>query len=160
METTVGGFAFTYFDPASYNALFILAETIGFVLLWTITNWAVCTLLGGKGKMKEIFTVVCYSLVPSLFGSIVYVIATNVLVPDEAAFLSILTLICTGYTLLMIMVGTMIVHDYSFMKFIGTALLTLVGCAIVLFLIIAITILVQQTWGFISTIYTEILKLF
>ena len=160
MQVTLGGFAFTYFDPASYNALFVLAETVGFVLLWTITNWAVCTLLSGKGKMKEIFTVVCYSLVPSLFGSIVYVIATNLLVPDEAAFLSILMLICSGYTLLMIVVGTMIIHDYSFMRFIGTALLTLVGCAIVLFLIIAITILIQQTWGFISTIYSEILKLF
>lgn len=160
METTVGGFAFTYFDPASYNALFILGETVGFVLLWTVTNWAVCTLFSGKGKVKEIFTVVCYSLVPSLFGSIVYVIATNVLVPDEAAFLSILTLICSGYTLLMIVFGTMIIHDYSFGKFIGTSLLTLVGCAIVLFLIIAVTILVQQTWGFISTIYSEILKLF
>ena len=159
METTLGGFAFTYFDPASYNALFILAETIGFVFLWTITNWAVCTLLSGKGKIKEIFAVVCYSLIPSLFGSVVYVIATNVLVPDEAAFLSILTLICTLYTLLMIVVGTMIIHDYSFGMFIGTALLTLVGCAIVLFLLIAITILIQQTWGFLSTIYSEVLKL-
>lgn len=160
METTAGGFAFVYFDPASYNALFILAETIGFVLLWTIANWAVCTLFSGKGKIKEIFTVICYSLVPSLFGSIVFVIASNVLVPDEAAFLSILLLICSGYSLLMIVVGTMIVHDYSLLKFIGTSLLTLLGCGIVLFLLIAVTILLQQTWGFISTIYSEILKLF
>lgn len=160
METTAGGFAFTYFDPASYNALFILAETIGFVLLWSIANWAVCTLFSGKGKIKEIFTVTCYSLIPSLIGSIVYVIATNVLVPDEATFLTILTFICTAYTFIMIVAGTMIIHDYSFGKFIGTGILSLIGCGIVLFLIIAVTILLQQTWGFISTIYSEILKLF
>lgn len=160
METTAGGFAFTYFDPASYNALIVFATSVGLVLLWTLSNWAVCTLLGGKGKIKEIFTVVCYSLIPSLIGSIVYVVATNVLVPDEAAFLSILTIICTAYSVILIMVGSMIVHDYTFGQFVGTALLTICGCAIVLFLIIAVIILIQQTWGFLSTIYTEILKLF
>lgn len=160
METTMGGFAFTYFDPASYNALLILAKTAGIVILWTVTNWAVCTLFGGKGKIKEIFAVISYSLIPSLLGSIIYVVATNVLVPDEAAFLSILTVICTGYTLLLLAIGSMIVHDYSLLKFIGTTLLTLVGCAIVVFLLIAVGILLQQTWGFLSTIYSEILKLF
>lgn len=160
METTMGGFAFTYFDPSSYNALLVLAKTAGIVILWTLANWAVCTLLGGKGKIKEIFTVISYSLIPSLFGSIVYVVATNVLVPDEAAFLGILMTICTLYTALLLAVGSMIVHDYSFLKFIGTTLLTLFGCAIVVFLLIAVGILLQQTWGFFSTIYTEIIKLF
>lgn len=160
METTLGGFAFTYFDPSSYNALLILAKTAGIVVLWTIANWGVCTLMGGKGKIKEIFTVISYSLIPSLVGSIVYVVATNLLVPDEAAFLGILTVICTGYTILLLAVGSMIVHDYSFGKFLWTAILTLIGCAIVVFLLIAVGILLQQTWGFISTIYTEIIKLF
>ena len=160
METTMGGFAFTYFDPTSYNALLILAKTAGFVILWTVANWAVSTLLGGKGKVKEIFAVVSYSLIPALLGSIIYVVATNLLVPNEAAFLSILTVICTGYSILLITIGSMTVHDYSFIKFLGTAFLTLIGCAIVVFLLIAVGILCQQTWGFISTLYTEIIKLF
>ena len=160
METTMGGFAFTYFDPSSYNALLILAKTVGMVVLWTVTNWAVCTLFGGKGKMKEIFTVISYSLIPSLLGSLIYIICSNVLVPEEAAFLSVLTVICTAFTVIMLAAGSMIVHDYSLGKFIGTTLLTLLGCAIVIFLLIAVAILLQQTGGFIATIYTEILKLF
>ncbi len=159
-ETTMGGFAFVYFDPASYNALLILAKTVGLVILWTAVNWAVCTLFGGKGKVKEIFTVICYSLVPSLLGSIIYVVVSNVLVPEEAAFLTILTTICTMYTLLLLIAGSMIVHDYSFGKFLGTALLTLFGCAIVLFILVTVIILMQQTWGFIVTIFNETVKLF
>jgi hypothetical protein len=46
------------------------------------------------------------------------------------------------------------------MKFIGTTLLTLLGCAIVIFLLIAVAVLLQQLGGFVGTIYTEILKLF
>lgn len=160
METTMGGFAFTYFDPSSYNALLVLGKTAGLVILWTVANWAVCTLFSGKGKIKEIFAVMCYSLIPSLIGSIVYVVCSNILTPDEAAFLNVLTIICTLYTVLLLAAGSIIVHDYSMIKFIGTTILSLLGCAIVVFLLIAVAVLLQQLGGFIGTIYTEILKLF
>lgn len=160
LETTMGGFAFTYFDPSSYNALLILVKTAGLVILWTVSNWAVCTLFGGKGKIKEILSVISYSLIPSLLGSVVYIVCTNILVPDEAAFLSVLLTICSAYTLIILAAGSMIVHDYGLGKFIGTTLLTLLGCAIVLFLLIAVGILLQQLGGFIATIYSEVLKLF
>lgn len=159
-ETTAGGFAFVYFDPASYNALLILAKTVGLVILWTVANWAVCTLMGGKGKVKEIFTVICYSLIPMLLSSIVFVVCSNFLVPDEAAFLTVLTTACTLYSLLLIVAGSMIVHDYSFGKFLWSSILTLFGCAIVVFMIVTVIILMQQTWGFLITIGSEIIKLF
>ncbi len=160
MTTTMGGFAFTYFDPSSYNALLILAKTAGLVILWTVTNWAVCTLLSGKGKIKEIFTVISYSLIPSLITSLVYIVFSNLLVPSEATFLDVLMVVGTMYTVLMLMAGSLIVHDYTLSKFIGTTILTLFGCGIVIFLLIAVGILLQQTGGFIGTIYSEILKLF
>lgn len=160
MESTMGGFSFVYFDPSTYNALLILAKTAGFVILWTVANWGVCTLLGGKGKMKEILSVISYSLIPSLVGSVVYIICSNVLVPDEAAFLDVLLTICSLYTILLLAAGSMIVHDFGFGKFIWTTILTLLGCAIVIFLLIAVGVLLQQAGGFIATIYSEILKLF
>lgn len=159
-ETTAGGFAFVYFDPASYNALLILAKTVGLVLLWTLANWAVCTLMGGKGKIKEIFTVVCYSLIPLLFSSVIFVVCSNFLVPEEAAFLTGLRTICILYAGLMLIAGSLIVHDYSFGKFLLTTILTLFGCGIVIFMLVTVIILMQQTWGFLVTIGSEILKLF
>ena len=95
-----------------------------------------------------------------MIGSVAYIVCSNVLVPDEAAFLGVLSVICTGYTLLLLAAGSMIVHDYGLGKFIGTTLLTLLGCAIVVFLLIAVAVLLQQLGGFIGTIYSEILKLF
>ena len=159
LRDTAGGFAFVYFDPSSYNALLILGKTAGIVILWTVANWGVCTLLGGKGKMKEIFSVISYSLIPLLFGSIIFVVASNLLVPDEATFLGVLTTICTIYSYLIIMIGSICVHDYSFGKFLWTTILTLFGCAIVIFLLIMVIVLMQQTWGFFVTLYSEILKL-
>lgn len=159
LQDTAGGFAFVYFDPSSYNALLILGKTAGIVILWTVANWGVCTLLGGKGKMTEIFSVISYSLIPLLFGSIIFVVASNLLVPDEAAFLTVLTTICTIYSYLIIMIGSITVHDFSFGRFLWTTILTLFGCAIVVFLLIMVIVLMQQTWGFFVTLYSEILKL-
>ena len=159
LQDTAGGFAFVYFDPSSYNALLILGKTAGIVILWTVANWGVCTLLGGKGKIKEIFSVISYSLIPLLFGSVIFVVASNLLVPDEAAFLTVLTTICTIYSYLIIMIGSITVHDFSFGRFLWTTILTLFGCAIVIFLLIMVIVLMQQTWGFFVTLYSEILKL-
>ena len=159
LKDTAGGFAFVYFDPSSYNALLILGKTAGIVILWTVANWGVCTLLGGKGKMKEIFSVISYSLIPLLFESIIFVVASNLLVPSEAAFLGVLTTICTVYSYLLIMIGSLTVHDFSFGKFLWTTILTLFGCAIVIFLLIMVIVLLQQTWGFFVTLYAEIIKL-
>lgn len=160
MTSTVGGFPFVYFDPSSYNALFILLQTVGIVVLWTISNWAVCTLMSGKGKLKEIFTVMCYSLVPSLIGSICFVVLTNVLVPDEITFITIFMNITTWYTYILLAIGSIQIHDYSLGKFIWTAFLTILGIAIIIFLAITIIILIQQTWGFVVTLYREVIRLF
>ncbi len=159
MQTTLGGFSFVYYDKATYNALMILLRTAGLAILWTVSNWAICTLRGGKGKMKEILTVFSYSLIPTLIGSIAYVVLTNVLTTDEGAFLTMFMTIATAYTIILLMIGTMIIQDFEFGEFIGTTLLTLLCMFIVLFLLVTVIILLQQSWGFIQTIYTEIVQL-
>lgn len=159
METTAGGFSFVYYDKADFNSLMILLRTVGLALLWTIGNWAIATLFGGKGTMKEILTVFSYSLIPTLIGSIAFVVLTNVLTPDEGAFLTMFMSIASAYTIILLMIGTMIIHDFEFGTFIWTTLLTLLCMAIVIFLLVTVIILLQQTWGFIMTLYTEIVQL-
>jgi hypothetical protein len=126
------------------------------VILWSVSNWAVCALRGGIGKLKEIFIVTCYSLIPIIFGNIIYVILTNIMLPTEAGFLSVLMNAFTIYAAFMLIIGIMKVHDYEFGKFITTTIMTIVGMAIVLCLIVLIIILVQQLGAFAITIIMEV----
>ena len=157
LTTTNGGFLYTYFNAATFNSLFILLRTIGIVFLWTFTNWAVSTLFGGIGKVKEIFVVVGYSLTPLIIGNLTNVIATNVLVPSEAQFLDVLMKILMAYTLILISIGTIVVHDFDFGHFVLTTLLTLVGIVIVVFVIFIAWLIIQQLFGFVLTLFNEII---
>ena len=152
----VKGFSFNYFDASSYNSFYVFLRTVGLVLLWSSANWLVCVLLGGIGKLKEIFIVTCYSLLPLVFANVLDMILSNILVPDEYVFMEILTTFCIIYTIFMLMVATMKIHDFSFGRFLGTSVLTIISMVIIVFLIFLIFLLAQQVYGWFYTLFVEI----
>ena len=159
METLAGGFMFTNYDPASFNSILVLITSVGLVVLWIVANWMVSTLLGGKGKMKEIVIVTCYSLQPLIWASIIRIVLTNVLLPNEASFLGILSTIATIYFFILLVNGMLKIHDYTMGKFLWTSLLSVIGMAIIVFLMIMLIILIQQFGAFVATLVTEIMTI-
>lgn len=156
LNDTSGGFAFTVFDSENYSAIYVLLSTVGLVLLFTISNWLICSLAGGIGTLREIFTVTCYSLIPMVAFRLFRIILTHILIPDEAAFLNVLAVVCLLYTLFMLIIGIMRIHDYEFGKFVATTIITVIGMVIIVFLLFLTFMLIQQVLNLISTIYIEI----
>ncbi len=159
LQTLAGGFLFTKYDPASFNSIWVFVRTIGLVVLWVTANWMVCTLLGGKGKLKEIIIVTCYSLMPLIVEKMIRLVLTNVLLPSEAAFLGVLDTIALIYFGIMLVIGLLKIHDFSMGRLIGTSILSVAGIAAIVFLIILIVILIQQFYGFIITVGSELFTL-
>lgn len=156
ISDTANGFAFNYFDAANYNSFYIFLGTVGLVILWTVSNWLVCVLMGGIGKLKEIFIVTVYGLLPTVFGSFVALVLSHILVPDEFIFVTILQTVCIIYSVFMITMGLMRMHDFEFGKFIFTTILTFVAMIIVVFLIFLMFLLTQQLVGWVQTLIIEI----
>lgn len=156
IQTIWGGFLFTNFDPGSFNSLWVFVQSAGLIALWVIANWLVTTLLGGKGTMKEIYIVSCYSLMPIIVQRVIYTVLTNILLDTEGSFLGILTTVALLYTGLILVIGMMRIHEFSMTRFIGTTLLTLFAMAAIVFLIILVGLLLQQLGGFVSTVFMEI----
>jgi len=136
-----------------------LVRSVGLVVLWIVADWMVCTLLGGKGKFREIIIITCYSLWPLIIEKILRLVFTNVLLPTEASFLNILDTIAIIYFIILMVIGLLKIHDFSMSRLIGTSALAIVGIAAIIFLIIMIVILVQQFWGFICTLVSEVLTI-
>ncbi len=155
LKETESGFLFKSPSNTSFNSLLVLLQSLGLVVLWTICNWAICTLQDGKGKLREIFIVASYSIVPLIISNIVYIIASNAILESEAAFLEIFVTVMTLLTAFILIMGTMIIHDYTFGKFVGTTIMSVLGILIVIFLAIVIVILVQQLFLFLGTVYRE-----
>ena len=156
-EVIFGGFIYSDYDPETFNSLLVLLRSVGFVVLWIISNWLICSLLGGLGRLREIIIVTCYSLMPIVFSSVITLVLSNVLLPTETVFLSILQTIALIYAGLMLVNGMIKIHDFSMPRFIGTTLLSIFGMAAIIFLIIMLVILLQQFGGFLSTLFVELL---
>jgi len=151
-----GGFMFKVTDLSNYNAILPLIGTVGIVLLWTVANWLVCILFEGKGKVKEIYCATCYCLLPLIVYNFAYVILSNVLIPSANSPFELLGNICYLFTGVLLLLAVTVIHDFSFFKAIGTAIATIIGMAIVAFILFSMLTLWQEILGFILSVFNEV----
>lgn len=137
---------------ALYECLMILLP-IG---LWIVANWCFTTLMDGEGSMKDIFVATCYALRPYIVMSIPLLVMSHVLVEKEMAFYTLGSQICLIWILGLMFFGMMTTHNYSLSKGILTAILTLVGICLIIFIALLALNVVQDTVNFVRDIYQEI----
>ncbi len=151
------GFIFNKSDINDVNAWYAIAQTFGLVLLFVVANWLVCVLFQGKGKLKEIYVGVCYSLLPMVIQAIGYDVLANVLTLEEQSFIDILNYVCIVLTAVYLIMALINIHEFTFARFVGTTIVTLLAMVLIIFLAFLIGILLQQSAEFISTIVSEVL---
>lgn len=153
----LAGYMYGYVDPSSYNAFFTFLGTSGVALLYTVANWGVCSVQGGKGRMYEVYISVAYSLIPIIVYRLFAIIISNVMTAEEAFFLGVFEMVAwiiAGFSLL---VANMEIHEYDFFKVLKTTVIILLGMGLIIFLIFMIIVLIQQLFTFVETIYNELL---
>ncbi len=150
------GFIINNNNPRAFNSLLIIVYSIVPVVLLSVANWSVTTLMDGKGKMKEIFMMVCYSYFPVIITGIITLVLSQVVIEDEIQFLSLLNGV--GYFLMvyMIFMGLISIHEYGLFKTIATIVVTGVAACIILFVGLLIFDLSQQIYGFLFSLYREV----
>ena len=150
------GFIFNNYYNVPLNIFYQLRIFMLPILLFCIANWAITKLLDGKGNFREIFMVICYSLIPLLIFNIISAIMSNVFSLSDAAYLLIINFIGIAWMCLMAFAGIQVVHEYSFGKMIGTLFLTAISAAIVIFICLLFFSLLQEIGSFVYSIYREI----
>ena len=155
VNTINSDFRYTSFDAATYNVAFQAVQTIGLVLLWTVANWGVCTLIEGKGKLKEVFTVTAYSTLPIIIYNFVSTPLSHILTSENSAAISGLRFLAYAICGIMLAVGLMTIHDISFPRFIMTAVLTVLHMILFVFVLFMVGILLTQFYNFIFNIIEE-----
>jgi len=126
------------------------------ILLWVTANWCLTTLFDGEGSFKDIFTAVCYSLLPLPLLMIPAVLITNIITLTEAGMVNLIISFAWVWVGLLVFTGMMVTHDYTLGKNVLTCLGTIVGMAFIMFVALLFTGLLTKMVGFISQIYVEI----
>ena len=125
--------------------------------LFCIANWAVGTIGNGEGKINEICTFAALALTPYILCSLTATALSNILVLEEESFLQVLLVIGGLWSGMLLFQAIRIVHNYSGLMTMGIILLTVLGIAIILFILLLLYALFQQMYSFVSTIYSELM---
>lgn len=151
----------TVFDvnPFYFDQISILETTIVSLIVYAmvcIANWCFCSLLNGKGKMKDIFVVVAYSLIPYIISRFAWVLLSNIFTIDEQVLFSYVVVLTKIWCVIMVFLGLKEIHEYSAKKTLLSLALTIVGVVIMLFLGILFVLMTQQLYTFILKVLFEL----
>lgn len=149
------GFRFNHNNPVELNIFVQLSFTVVPFVLFVISNWGVCSILEGEGRISEIAIVCAYALCPYILFRIVYIGLSRVFTLEEQAFSSMLMAIGILWTVFLGFQALRIVHQYSSGKTILIILLSFIGVAIILFVILLLFALFRQMYTFGYSIYSE-----
>ncbi len=131
--------------------------SVGFiVLLWTVANWSLTTLMDGKGKMRDIFIATCYSLMPMILLGIPATILSNFVTSGEIQFIYFMNNLGLYWTVFLIFFGILTTNEYSLGKNIVTTILSLIGMGFIAFIGILFINVLNEMWEFGRTIISEI----
>lgn len=150
------GFTFAGWRLSDFNVLITITQAFLILLVWTLSNWAVCTLIEGKGRLREIFCMSAYALVPFVIGTLLVLLLSNVLVEEEGVFLTIIQQVGIWWSAAVLLAGLSSIHQFGFGKTLLSVLLTLIGIVIIIFLLILFFGLLKQVVDFVISIVNEI----
>ncbi|MBQ3791955.1 MAG: YIP1 family protein [Clostridia bacterium] len=147
------------FKPNDSDAMSIFTSIISVVvpvLLWTVGNWCMTTLMEGEGTLKNIFVATCYALVPVAIMTLLATVLSNVLLETEKDFVTMIQIIGYVWTGLLLIFGIMQTHDYSMGRNLLTILLTIVAMVFIMFVAILFTTLITKIVTFVYNLVVEV----
>lgn len=125
-------------------------------LVLCLANWAMTTLFDGKGRFKDIYTAMCYALVPYIIIQLLMIAVSNMITFEEGSFYSVMLSISVIWCVFLAFVGLMEVHDYSPGKTFVFLIVTVVGACVILFLMLVFFSLLSDAFGYFVSMYREI----
>lgn len=156
LEFQFTGFVVSQKKATDLNTVKEILLVVGPLVLITVANWSVTTLFDGKGKMKEIFMMLCYSLFPLIITKAIGLVFSNVITQEEVGFYNLIIGLGTFLMGYMVFFGLISVHEYGVLKCIGSIAGTFLALSVILFILLLGFDLYQQIYSFIYTIYREI----
>jgi hypothetical protein len=152
----VGAFLFNNNYGWQPNIISYAVNTIIPLAIFCVANWSVTTLMDGEGKMKHIFMVLGYAMLPMIIVRIPLTIISNFITLDEAPYYNFFMTFSNYWFFFLVFVGILTIHQYGVLKTFFTFILTFVSMFIIVFLGLVFVALLTQVAGFVIAIINEL----
>lgn len=150
------GYLFNDNDVLSYNILKTIATVLGLFFFWCIANWCLTCLSDGEGKFSDICRYMGYSLLPYILIQVLMILLSNLFVYREQAIYHALETVAVLWTAFLIVIGTLVTHQYSLGKTLVICAATILGMCVMAYIVLLFFNLIQQMAGFVVTLTDEI----
>ena len=152
------GFVMNMNNIDEMDALSIFISTISVVVLAAVANWTITTLFNGKGKLKDIYIVICYSLTVLIVGDAIVTFASNFVTTEEVMILTSIQMVCYAYFVFLLIAGLGTVHEYSFAGNLASMVMTVVAAAVILFIGVLIFTMLERMYSFVASVTEELMR--
>lgn len=144
-------------DTREVKSVMYISAMFLLFFLFCIGNWAVTCLTDGEGRIKDIITATGYALLPLPLFYIPAMLISQVIAGDESVFYSLLIGIGIVWAAMLIVMGNMVIHNYTIVKELKTLVLTIVAMVIILFILLLFYSIFRQIVEFVNSLYTELI---
>ncbi|MDR3174487.1 MAG: YIP1 family protein [Treponema sp.] len=157
LKITLTNFQFMTVNMEYFNALIVALRILLPLVLWTVANWSLTTLMDGRGRMGDVYMAVCYALTPYVIINAAMIALSHVITYDEGTVYYMLAGFSVVWMAALILAGMMMIHDYTLTKTIFSSVLTLVGMGVMVFIFVVFISLISDTIAYFVSLYREIL---
>ncbi len=140
------------------DALSIFVSNVSVVCLASVANWTITTLFNGKGKLKDIFVVICYSLTALIIGQVFLVFVSNFITQEEVMIVQTVYGICVVWFVFLLVAGLGTIHEYSLGKNVASMIFTVVAAAVILFIGVLLFTMIERMVSFFASLAEEALR--
>ena len=112
--------------------------------------------MDGKGRLKEVYMGTAYALTPMIIIGYPNMILSNFLTIEEITFYSFFDTLSLIWFVALVLAAMMMIHDYSLTKTVFSSVLTLVGMAVIVFILVVFFSLISDGIAYFVSLYQEI----
>ena len=152
------GFVMNNINQDELDTLSLFISNISVLLLFSLSNWTVTTLFNGKGKLSDIFIVVCYSLTVLILGEALVCFISNFVTTEEIMILQAVRMLCIAWFAFLIVAGLGTIHEYGLGGNLASIVMSVAAAAIILFIGVLLFTMLERMVSFFTGVGQELMR--
>ncbi len=155
---TKKGFIYQYTAVEDMDIGGIVVGFFVLLLLFIFCNWLVTSITDGDGTLAQVYMIPAYGSLPLMAMLALITVCSYGMTYNESFLLTIMLLVGGAWSVIVIFLGFLTVHDYSGKETAKSILLTVVFMIIAAVMVLIVMIMCEELYEFLYTVGQEVLR--
>lgn len=155
---TKKGFIYQYVAVEDMDIGGIVSGFFVLLLLFIFCNWLVTSITDGDGTLAQVYMIPAYGSLPLMVMLALITVCSYGMTYNESFLLTIMLLVGGVWSVILIFLGFLTVHDYSAKETVKSLILTVIFMIIAAVMVLIVMIMFEELYEFLYTVGQEVLR--